>query len=73
MYSKATVTPGARKETIQATGEHTFTITVRESAQQNRANTRVRELLAQHFNVPVQQVRIVTGHRSRSKIVSIDN
>lgn len=72
MYIRVTVTPGARKETIEETGDASFAITVREPAAQNLANTRVRELLARHFSVPANQVRILTGHRSRSKMVSIE-
>lgn len=73
MYVKVTVAPGSRKETITETGDRTFAICVREPAEQNRANTRVRQLLAYHFNVPLGSVRILTGHRSRAKMVSIDN
>lgn len=72
MYIKVTVTPGARKEAMAASGEASFTITVKEPAAQNHANTRVRELLAHHFSIPIAQVRILTGHRSRSKMISIN-
>ena len=72
MYIKVTVTPGARKETIARSGDTAFVISVKEPAAQNHANTRVRELLAQHFNITRAQVRILTGHRSRSKMISID-
>jgi len=73
MYVKVTAQPGARKETIHEAGDRGFVIAVREEAQQNRANTRIRELLADRFKVPLSAVRILTGHRSRSKILSIDN
>lgn len=73
MYVKVTVAPGSKNETIVETAPRTFAITVREPAEQNRANTRVRELLARHFKVPLGHVRILTGHRSRGKMVSIDN
>jgi uncharacterized protein YggU (UPF0235/DUF167 family) len=72
MYIKVTVTPGARKERIEESGEASFTISVKEPAAQNHANTRVRELLAAHFAITTAQVRILTGHRSRSKMISID-
>lgn len=72
MYIKVTVTPGARKERIEASGEASFSISVKEPAAQNHANTRVRELLAEHFAITTSRVRILTGHRSRSKMISID-
>lgn len=71
MYIKVIVTPGARKERMEQTGDASFTITVKEPAAQNHANTRVRELVAEHFAVTTAQVRILTGHRSRSKMISI--
>lgn len=40
---------------------------VREPAQHNMANNRVRQLVAQHCNVPIERVRMQSGARSRSK------
>lgn len=72
MYIKVIVTPGARKERMERTDEASFAISVKEPAAQNHANTRVRELLAAHFAITTNKVRILTGHRSRSKMISID-
>lgn len=78
MYIKVFVTPGAKKEKIEenpstklGAGGETLLISVKEPAEQNRANTRVREILAARAGVPVAKVRILTGHRSRSKMISI--
>lgn len=73
MYIKVTVTPGSRKEAIDEIGDRTFLITVREPAERNLANTRVRELLALRYAIPIGKVRILTGHHSHSKMLSIDN
>ena len=70
MYLKVFVTPKARRERVEEKGE-TLLIRVREPAEGNRANTRVRELVAARFKVPVGEVRIVTGHRSRGKLLSV--
>lgn len=72
MYIKVTVTPGARKERMEQVGDAAYMLAVKEPAAHNHANTRVRELIAAHFNITVSQVRILTGHRSRSKMISID-
>lgn len=72
MYIKVFVTPGAKKEKIDEKGE-TLLVSVKEPAEQNRANMRVREIVAARVGVPVEQVRILTGHRSRSKMVSINS
>lgn len=71
MYLKVFVTPGARKEAVEEVGD-TLRIAVREPAEQNRANMRVRELVALRLGLPFGKVRILTGHRSRSKMMSID-
>jgi len=72
MYLKIFVTPGARREKIEEKGE-ALAIAVREPAEGNRANTRVREIVAARVGKPVGKVRILTGHRSRVKMISISS
>lgn len=73
MYLKVFVTPGARKERIEEKGDDILAIAVREKAEGNRANNRVRELVALRFNAPIEKVRILTGHHSRGKMLSISS
>jgi len=72
MYIKVFVTPGAKREKVEEKGE-TLVITVREPASHNLANTRVRTLIAERFGKPLGKVRILTGQRSRSKMISISS
>jgi uncharacterized protein YggU (UPF0235/DUF167 family) len=72
MFIKVFVTPGAKREKIEEKGD-TLRISVREPAVQNLANTRVRELVAKRFAATVGNVRILTGHRSRVKMISINS
>lgn len=72
MFIKAKVTAGARKEAFLKLGEDSFRISVRESAERNMANKRVIELVARHFAVTVGAVRLVNGHHSPSKILSVN-
>lgn len=72
MYIKVFVTPGAKKEKVEEKGE-TLLISVREPAMGNRANDRVRELVAMREGKPLSKVRILTGHRSRAKMISISS
>ena len=80
MYIHVKVIAGARKESFsprldqagQEKPDH-FEISVREKAERNMANRRVIELVAEHFNVPVNKVRIINGHRSPSKLIIIEN
>lgn len=72
MYIKVFVTPDAKREKVEPKGE-TLLISLREPATGNRANTRVREILAARFRAPLAKVRILTGHRSRGKMISISS
>lgn len=72
MYIKVHATPGARKESVTKRADTVFYIAVKEPAIQNLANARIRALLAENLGVLVTQVRMLTGHQSRSKMYSVD-
>ncbi|MBI4120779.1 MAG: DUF167 domain-containing protein [Parcubacteria group bacterium] len=71
MYVHVTVTPNAKKEEVVEVKELYFTVKVKEPAKENRANTRVREIIAEHFGVVVEGVRIVNGHHHPKKLISV--
>lgn len=71
MYVKARVIAGVKKEAVHEVSKTHFEISVREKPLQNLANKRIIELIARHFKVPKKAVRIVSGHKSPSKILSI--
>ena len=76
MFIKVFVTPGAKKEKVEIrpakkADDETLLISVREPASGNRANLRVREIIARRLGTPLGSVRILTGHRSRAKMVSV--
>jgi len=72
MYIKVKVTAGAKKETLEQESPDHFKISVREKAERNMANRRVVELLAENYRLKPHQVKIISGHHSPSKILSID-
>lgn len=72
MYVKAKVTPGAKVEKVERKADDLFVLAVREPAERNLANRRVAEIIAREFKVPVGKARIVSGHRSGSKILSVE-
>lgn len=72
MYLKVFVTPDAKKEKVEEKGD-SLLISVREPAEQNLANDRVRELVALRLGVSTGKVRILTGHHSRSKMISVSS
>ncbi len=70
-YIRVRVSPGAKRESVIQTDEKNFTIAVKEPAERNLANQRVREVIAEYFEVPVGKVRLITGHRSPTKVFDI--
>ena len=71
MYIKVRVLAEAKKENLTKVSKDHFSITVKEPAKQNLANRRIIEMIASHFRIPVRQIRIISGHRSPSKILSL--
>ncbi len=71
MYVRVRVTASARKEHIERTSPDHFDIVVCEPAVRNLANTRARILVAQALAVMPSAVRIVSGHHSPTKIMSV--
>lgn len=72
MYIKVKVTTEAGTEKfVKKTKDH-FDVKVKEPAERNLANKRVIELVRDYFKVYNGDVRIVSGHHSPSKIISLD-
>jgi uncharacterized protein YggU (UPF0235/DUF167 family) len=72
MYVRVRVIPSAKRESFIEEDERTFSASVKEPAERNLANGRVRELVAAHFGVAVGKVKLTGGHRSPRKIFDID-
>jgi uncharacterized protein YggU (UPF0235/DUF167 family) len=72
MYIKIKVNAGARKEFFSRVTEDHFEISVREKAERNMANSRVREIVAEFFDVSIGKIKIISGHHSPGKILSVD-
>jgi len=72
MYVKVKVESGAKKEEIKKKSNVSYVISVKEKAERNMANKRVCALMASLFDVSVRNVRIVNGHQSPSKMLSIN-
>lgn len=72
MYIKVRVLAGAKKEKIEKKTKDTYYISVKEKAERNMANRRVCEIMASLLEIPVKSIRIISGHQSPSKILSIN-
>ena len=72
MFVKVIVTPKAKRERVSKVMENEFHMSVREPAERNMANKRILAILAEEYGISVAQVRLLTGHRSRVKMVVVD-
>lgn len=70
MLVRVSVTPDARREKC-IFADNSFVMSVREPAEGNAANMRVRQLVALHYHIPVQRVRIKSGHHSPRKVLEV--
>ncbi len=71
MYIRVHVITGAKRELVKAEKPDVLNISVKEPAEQNRANIRVRELVALRYGILPKDVRIISGHHHPSKIFLI--
>jgi uncharacterized protein len=71
MLIRVYVTPNSREARVVMVSEDYFEVRVDERAVGGRANKRLLEILAEHFNVPKSKITIVKGTKTRNKIIQI--
>jgi len=72
MYIKIRVITGAKKESLVVESSDHYKISVKEEPERNLANKRIVEIVRQHLALIDGNIRIVSGHHSPSKILSVD-
>jgi len=65
------VRPNSRRDEVIREGD-VLIISVTDPPRKGKANKKVVELLASYFKVKKSQVSIISGHRSREKVVEIE-
>jgi len=70
MIIKVKVKPNSRENLISPEGE-VYRISLREKAEEGRANIALIKLLAKHFNISSSNIRIKSGLTSRNKLIEI--
>ena len=70
MKIQVKVKPNSKTEELSQEGD-SFIINVKEPPKEGKANQTVIKLLAGHFGVPQSQVRILSGFRSRNKVIEV--
>jgi hypothetical protein len=64
------VKPNSRTAEISQEGD-SFIVKVKEPPKEGKANQAVLKLLAEHFGVPQNQVRLLSGFKSRNKLIEV--
>ena len=72
MYVSVRVLANAKHESVATLKAGRLKISVKEPAVQNLANRRVLALVAAHFKISANKVRLISGHHSPSKIFSVE-
>jgi len=67
---KVKVKPNSRTAEVSREGD-SFIVKVKEPPREGRANQAVIKLLAEHFGIPQSQVRILSGLKSRNKVIEV--
>ena len=70
MKIQVKVKPNSKTEDISREGD-SFIIKVKEPPKEGKANQAIIKLLAEHFGVPQSQVRILSGFRSKNKVIEV--
>ncbi len=71
MYIRVHAVPEAKREVITKEADGVYQISVREPAERNLANSRIRELLAAELGISGRAVRLISGHHGPTKLFSI--
>lgn len=69
MYVKLRVITKSKRESVEKVSDDHYKISVKEPAERNLANSRILDIFRMLF--PNQEVRLVSGHHSPSKILRI--
>lgn len=63
--------PKSKQDKIEKISADTWRIYVREPAERNLANKRILELVAKELSLEIKQIKLISGHQSPNKILSL--
>lgn len=72
MRISVSIIPRAGKNAVEKIGEHEYRVRVTAIPAENQANQGLIRVLAKYFSVAPSLIRIVSGTRSRKKIIEVD-
>lgn len=66
------VKPNSKENQVEETGPNELLVKVKAPPQENKANQEVMKTLSKYFQVPRSRISIVSGLKSKQKIVKIE-
>ena len=72
MRINVSVKPNAKYSQVTKVSQFDYKVSVDAPAEDDKANKRLIEILAEHFEVPKSFVSILKGFRSKKKIIEIN-
>lgn len=73
MKVSVSVKTNSKVESVEKQADGSFVVRVRVPPIEGKANERVRELLAEHFQVSKSSVELAAGPKSKTKVFLINN
>ena len=64
--------PGKKVVKIEQVGQNEYRVDINALAEDNKANERLIEILAEYFNCAQSKLHIRVGHKGRTKIIEVD-
>lgn len=64
--------PNSKEQKIEKIDDSHFIVAIKEPPVRGKANEAIIKVLADYFNAAPSQVKIISGHTSRHKIISIN-
>jgi|AntAceMinimDraft_16_1070373.scaffolds.fasta_scaffold19989_2 uncharacterized protein (TIGR00251 family) len=61
----------AKEKKIEKIDDNHFLVFIKEFPIKGRANKAIIKLIAKHFKIPMTQVKIVSGAKSKQKVIKI--
>ncbi|MCM8784033.1 MAG: DUF167 domain-containing protein [Candidatus Omnitrophica bacterium] len=61
----------AKEERVEREDETHFQVYVKSPAREGKANQRIIELLSEYFSLPKSRLKIISGFKSRNKLIEI--
>lgn len=65
--------PRSKEDTLEKVSENVYVAKVREAPEKGRANKAIIKLLSEYFKIPQQNIKIISGETSKTKIIEIRN